>query len=281
MTRAVQHWRTDEPQTLRRQLDEQSADMERRLRALEGTAPTVRNAGLDPVSIGPGEMARAEAMDERSIELRAPGVADIGRRAWVWKDNGAAALHIKAAGCSLDGVAGGIASVQAPGLVELMVIPAVTPARAEWAWLGDGSQIFGEIYLPHASASATTISVVDTWYAAAGTTVLSDGDLMSMPDDWTLQLDAYGTHEVSFVGQFSISSASPLQVMRCTFAVNGTPQTASEIARKMNTTDIGAFGIAGTFELTYGDQVSVQLLNETAGNDFTIEYGAVQAVESI
>lgn len=136
---------------------------------------------------------------------------------------------------------------------------------------------YGELYV--SASAATTISVVNTWYAVSGTWTLGNNQNFSEPSEGRLQFDGDETRVVFLFSGMSVTGAASNVVSEMAFAKNGSVLTPSIIQRKLGTAgDVGAAALVGITTMAPGDYVDVRIRNTTSATNLTITVGNMIAL---
>lgn len=132
---------------------------------------------------------------------------------------------------------------------------------------------YGGFYIT--SSSETSISAVDTWTKAAGTTAALD---LANFTHSTGRLTYTGTSDIEIVAraQMSVTSAGNSKTYKFGISKNGTVLPASILSRKIGTgADVGALGVQAEAQLSTNDYIEVVVQNTTDATNCTLEYGSI------
>ena len=131
----------------------------------------------------------------------------------------------------------------------------------------------GTIYI--SSATATTISQINTWYKAAGTTTSTNLKDFDMPVAGRLRYTGTPTVHVHVAVSVSMSSAANNVVTGLRMVKNDSPtdtdSVASTVIRKIASQgDIGSTAVHFDTMLDSGDYIELWIQNQTGVTDLTI-----------
>ena len=122
------------------------------------------------------------------------------------------------------------------------------------------------------SSAPTTISTIDVFVKAAGTTteVTSSADFtVSSSNRFTYTGAATRRFKVDLVS--SITSVSNNQKIRLRYAIDGTTQASSEIAKLGTGTIVGTIPLTDMVELSQGQYIELWVANNTSTSDLTVD----------
>jgi len=124
---------------------------------------------------------------------------------------------------------------------------------------------YGNLYI--STAAATTLTTVDTYYEAAGTTTLgANVSAFDMPANGRLRYTGAPTRIVLVTATISMTASINSQVLDFRLAKNGTTDVATEVQRKIGTgSDVGAASVSGILSMATNDYVSLFAENTTSG----------------
>ena len=143
----------------------------------------------------------------------------------------------------------------------------------------------GQIYVPAAAAAAVTISDTTSYFeATAPAWTLSAGGHMFDESGGNGRLTYIGnepmTAHIALSMSMTVGGTSDITHWR--IGVNGTPDEASEIQRKVGTgADVGALAAHLITTVTNGDYISVWCRNSSNTDDITVETANLQVVSMI
>lgn len=134
------------------------------------------------------------------------------------------------------------------------------------------AQQYGCIYI--SSSAATTISVAGTYVKAAGTTTLAASSAdVDMPTDNRLRYTGAPDKVFLIAAPISSTCAASNQVLAYAIGKNGTPDTSTQIKRKIGTgSDVGAMAVGTVLTLSTNDYVELFVANDTTTGNVTVDF---------
>ena len=138
---------------------------------------------------------------------------------------------------------------------------------------------FSSVKNPHCSISvssptSTVVTNSNTWYKAAGTTILNNTPyLMSMPENNRITYTGNKERHFHCVGSLSMTfDSGNNQTMSVAFAVNGTIADETILERFVTANDVGSTAIHGDFHLNNGDYIELWVRNNGATSNITVSH---------
>jgi len=128
----------------------------------------------------------------------------------------------------------------------------------------------GSLYV--STPAATTISTINTYYKAAGTTTAGNLQGWTMPADNRLTYVGTKNVRAHIVVSMSLYCSTASQVVSARLAKNGTTVAASEIRGETGTADqLMSLTLAWDISLVTSDYVEVFIANHTGTNSLTVQ----------
>lgn len=132
----------------------------------------------------------------------------------------------------------------------------------------------GGFYVAEGDEAETTISASSTWTSVAGTTTALPGQVnegFSMPSDGVLQYDGGVDRAVRVSVTITASAAGNNINYDFALAVNGSPQAQTQVDAFLVQNEKTNIALEGLFVLEPGDQIEVQVQNESDASNITAD----------